>query len=90
MQSKKKSMGANTTNNLGLSSINTSTMGVSVAGESSRRIYWKELYNFDWKVSDDIEKRAYMYLSENLDRLLVQYKNDFSAIIYEHKGIKPG
>jgi len=75
---------------MGLSSINMSTMGVSVAGESSKRIYWKELFNFDWKVSDDIEKRPYMYLSENLDRLLVQFKNDFSAMIYEHPGTKAG
>ena len=75
MQYGEKSMVKST---MGVSSVNT------VAGESSKRIFWKELYNFDWKVSDDIEKRPYMYMSQNLDRLLVQYKDDFSALIYEY------
>lgn len=46
------------------------------------------MYSFYFLIDVVPESRPYLYLNNDLDRLICQRRNDFSAVIYTHSGIK--
>ena len=45
-------------------------------------IQWKYVFSFRFLVHTNPKKRPYIYFNRELNRMLVQTANDFSAIIY--------
>jgi hypothetical protein len=47
------------------------------------------VFSFEFLVNTVPEKRPYLYLNRDLDRMICQRQNDFSSVIYTHTGVSP-